>query len=140
MTTRPKPPTHLAFARNLRTAMNQRGLTQAALVERAQVHAPKTHPISRSNVSEYRNGKKMPGPVRLNAIVKALGVEIGDLVPVSASRTRTPLPSHIDEPASHTEIIDQGHGKARLRLDRVIPWEAVPEVMAILNRNPKGPT
>lgn len=125
-----KKPAYITFATNLRNAMNRKGYNQAMLVSRASTYAPKSHPISRSNISEYCGGKKMPGPVRLNAIAKALEVEVHDLVPITAPRTRTALP----HPAGGSfEMIDVGNGQVRMIFDRTMPMMKATEILSVLN-------
>lgn len=109
--------------------MNRKGFTQSELMARANSRAPKTHQLSRSNISEYCNGKKLPGPVRLEAIVKALEVSIEDLLPPTTPRTRVPLAAL----TTNTELIDLGNGQARVTMDRTMPWSTAMEVMQILN-------
>lgn len=125
----PPKPAHIAFATNLRNAMNRKGFTQSELMARANSHAPKTHKLSRSNLSEYCNGKKLPGPIRLDAIAKALDVAIEELVPATMPRTRIPLAAT----QANTELINIGNGQARMTMDRTMPWPKAMEVMSILN-------
>lgn len=134
----PKP-THIAFARNLRNAMDRKGYTQATLMHRANVYASKDRQISRSNISEYCSGKRMPGPARLNAICRALDIEPDDLMPLSyspAARNPRRARSANARPGSvrgRTEVHDMGEGKAHLIIDRLVDWETVTAITKILN-------
>lgn len=123
-------PAYIAFATNLRNAMNRKAFTQSDLVSRANVYAPKTHQLSRSNLSEYCNGKRLPGPVRLEAITRALEVSISDLLPSTTPRTRNALAR--ETPVDMMELFDLGDGRVRMVFDRKIPWPKAMEIQGIL--------
>lgn len=109
------------FAKRLTAALNDHGWNGSELARRAS----KYHEVTRDNISSYCNGKALPGPAKLAAIAKALGVDTPAILPHRRSESSLPAP---------TQMRDLGNGNAHLNIDRVVPMKLALDVLQMLER------
>ena len=107
------------FAKNLWRAMNEKGWNQATLMQRADRYTS----VSRQDINKYCSGVSVPGPTKLAAIGKALGIDGRELLPAHQAANNL----------SPTQLFDLGDGTSRLVIDRVVPSRVAAEVVAMLN-------
>lgn len=131
----PKPVSQLAtremlateFARRLQHIMVQKGWNQSELARRATEQMTSGE-IGRDVISVYIRGKSVPGPERLSALAKALGVERSELMP-SVGITAA---SRVDPPV---DVRDIGEGKVWLRINQAVDWPSALKILEILKGN-----
>lgn len=109
------------FAKRLLNAMSGHGWNGSEVARRAS----KYHEVTRDNVSNYLNGKQLPGPAKLNALAKALGMEIAELLPHRRPESSLPAP---------TQMRDLGNGRAHLNIDRVVPFKLALEILRMIEQ------
>lgn len=129
----------LQFARNLSAALIKKGWSQSELARRASKHFKGTRrlngreidvEITRNNISQYCAAKLFPGPSRLEAISKALGMKPEDLLPKGIE------PRAVDPSA--LQITEAGEGLARVRIDREVPWSVATQIMNLISGETGG--
>lgn len=76
----------LEFAKRLQHALTEKGWSQADLARAVAKHMPSGE-FGRDSISHYVRGLQMPGPVRLKAICKALGITREALIPEGSYAT-----------------------------------------------------
>lgn len=86
----PFDPVSVEFGKRLQHFAAEKGFNQADLAREGSKHLPKGSDLRRDNISLYVRGIQMPGPVRLRALCKALGVTEADLVPNAMSNENAP--------------------------------------------------
>ncbi len=112
----------MEFARRLQRAMVAKGLNQSELARRAAHFAPEEHFI-RDNVSKYMRGKVLPGPVHLNALCKALGIDKHKLLPQELS---------FGSGEETFSVRDRGDGRALLSVSMTVSWAEVLKIREFL--------
>jgi transcriptional regulator with XRE-family HTH domain len=110
------------LAKRILNAMNERGWNGSELARRAS----KYHEVTRDNVSNYLNGKQLPGPAKLNALAKAFGMEATELLPHRRTESSLPAP---------TQMRDMGNGLAHLNLDRVVPFNLALDILRMIEQS-----
>ena len=115
-----------AFAKNLSREMLRKGWNQSDLARAAEVHLPKGEEFGRHLISSYVRGASMPNPVNLNAICKALGKEVEDLVPEGDGVVLDTAPD--------VKIEMLPNCKTRIRLDMELDTDTALQIAAIVNK------
>jgi len=122
----PKSAVLMEFARRLQKGMNAKGWNQSELCRRAsELMPPDGGTVDRALVSKYINSKALPGPVRLEAIAKALDMAPDELLPtrgITAASEKTP----------ELDVRDVGDGRVWLRVNQAVDWAKALKIMAIL--------
>lgn len=119
-------PQAVAFARRLNQLLLAKGWRQSDLVRAAQDHMPEGMMFGRHLVSSYMRGRHMPNRVNIEAMAKALGVPITDLVPEGAAV----VVGHTDRAI---QVTMSTNGMARLKLDMELPSDVALQIMALAN-------
>jgi len=118
----PKEAVRREFGKRLQGAMIDAGWNQSDLARQAG--------FGRDNVSAYIRGISMPGPLHLNAMAKAFGMKVEELLPSKA------MPS-IDQVIPAMDIRDIGKGMAWLRINQAVDWDVALKIMAMLKSDDK---
>lgn len=109
------------FAERLWLAIRCSGLSFREIARRAQVHLPEGMRISDVSVWAYAKGHRFPHRLEhVSAIAAALGLSYSDLMDLSRSADQTPV------------VQDLGDGRARLRLDVVLPSATALAIVDVL--------
>jgi transcriptional regulator with XRE-family HTH domain len=112
------------FGRVLQKRMVDKNWNQSDMAREAARFMPdKT--FQRDNISQYVRGLSLPGPVRLNALARALGCKPTDLLPVRSSET-------IDAVAPPLDARDLGDGTVWLRVNQAVPQSIALQIMQLL--------
>lgn len=127
--TAPKDAITIEFARRLQAEMIRCGFNQSDLARQATLHMPEGKPINRDTISLYINAKNLPGPERLTAIAKALGVEKQDLLPSRGITAK----ANITPPVDVREI---GDGRVWLRVNQAVDWPVALKILEMLKGKP----
>lgn len=90
-TTGPYTPAAVEFGRRLQQYTAEKGWSQADLARAATKFLGKDKVFRRDSLSLYMRGAQMPGPARLHALCRALGIKQEDLIPPDTSDTPPPL-------------------------------------------------
>ncbi len=126
----PRDAVRREFGKRLQQSMTAKGWNQSELARRAAAHMPDGK-LGRDNVSSYVRGLSLPGPIILEALCRALGCVPTDLLPSrgvpSTSVSMPPL-----------DVKDTGEGKAWLRVNQAVEWDAAIKIMAILRGQEGG--
>lgn len=115
------------FGRRLQKRMSEKGYNQSDLAREASKHMPNKK-FGRDNISNYVRGVVFPGPIRLHALAKALGVKPDDLVPEHG------LPS-TDDRAPPYDIRATSDGNVWLRVNQAVSHEVAMKVLALLGQD-----
>lgn len=115
----------LEFGRRLSKLIAARNWNQSDLARHATQHMPGKQAFRRDNVSNYVRGRQIPGPVRLKALCKTLGVTREDLVPPAAVQS-------VDNRAPPLEMRSAGPGRAFLKVNQVVSQELAMQIIALL--------
>ena len=122
------------FARRLHHYMTQRGWTQSDLArevwgERMNSRGYK-EAKGRDRISVFLKGNTMPETTTLEALAKALDVTPEDLCPEQHRKAMA------WEPHAISLTVAPGHtNKARLVIDRIVPFAVGAEIIAILAKH-----
>lgn len=109
------------FAERLWLAIRGSGLSYREIASRASDHLPDGARISDISVWAYATGRRFPHRMEhVSAIAAVLGLSSSDLMDQSRSADQTPI------------VQDLGDGRARLRLDMVLPSETVLAIVDLL--------
>ena len=81
------------FSRRLSAMMSEKGLSNSALARKAFGNLEDGSARGRDNIGMYIHGMSLPQPHRLAKLVKALGCEIEDLMPVQSMPSVGPATS-----------------------------------------------
>lgn len=114
------------FGRRLQQALNDRNWSQADLAR--EVARITGRPMGRDAVSTYINGRSFPTPASLARLCKALGMTREELLPnalINASQDEIPafeMRAAVGQP-----------GRAWVRVNRLMSFEAATEIARILN-------
>lgn len=120
----PKDIVKVEFARRLQKAMLAKGWNQTDLAREADKHMADGE-IRRDNVSQYIRGVVLPGPKRVDALAKALGVPKEDLL-----WTKGLPQAGVNTP--DLDARDLGDGNAWLRINMAVPWDVAVAVLKLL--------
>ena len=108
----------VALAKNLNRLMLARGWRQRDVTLEAQKHMPEGQEFGRRLISSWSRGKHMPSPIFLNAVAKAFGVPITELIPdTDTSRNVGQM-----EPANFS-LAANGGATARGKIDKDLPLD-----------------
>ncbi len=113
------------FGRRIQRIITEKGWNQSELSKQATKFMPGKRPLTRDNVSKYVRGQQIPGPVRMRALCKALGVEPEDLVPIGAVQS-------VDDDAPPLRVDTLADGRVFLRLNQVTDMDIAMKIMALL--------
>lgn len=111
------------FGRRLQHYAAEKGWNQADLAREASKHLPGKK-FRRDNISLYTRGIQRPGPARLKALAKALGVSTSDLLPDD-------LPDANAPPLGIKALSD---GNVMLHINQSVPEKLALEIVAMLSR------
>lgn len=113
------------FGSRLRNLISERGWNQSELARQATLHLPAGEEMRRDSVSVYVRGIALPKPKYLNAIAKALRVEVKELLPDRGLQVP-------DTPAEMmmTKMED---GRVWLQINQAVDFDDALKIMGILN-------
>lgn len=114
------------LVRNLNKQLLKRGWRQTDLAREAARFMPAGKEFGRHLVSSYLTGKNMPNPINLEAMAKALGCEVTDLIPATAVEY-----VGMEPPAMTMSFTTDG--KARVTLDLEMSADKAAKIMSIIN-------
>src|SRR3954447_19041088 len=119
------------FAVWLRQAMRERGISGVTLARRVSEQLPNGH-FAASNISHYLSGRSRPRPAIQQAIEHALAGGStnhagGSSPPAFGVLQRTAVVP--------VQVEDLGDGRARLVVNRRMPWSDVLKVLELLKLN-----
>jgi hypothetical protein len=120
------------FAVWLRQAMRERGISGVTLARRVNEQLPNGH-FAASNISHYLSGRSRPRPALQDAIERALAGSrfTGERPPTDPAGL--PAPTILqDTPVGPVRVEDLGDGRARLVVNRRLPWSDVLKVLELL--------
>lgn len=120
----PFDPISVEFGKRLQHFAAEKGFNQADLAREGSKHLPKGSALRRDNISLYVRGIQMPGPVRLRALCKALGVSEADLVPNAMSTDNAP--------PFAMKPLEQGN--VWLQVNQAVPMQTALEIAAMLSK------
>ncbi len=117
---------HVDFASRLQKMITEKGWNQSELARRASDYMVEGGKIGRDNISGYIRGTTLPGPLKLAAIAKALGVQPEDIlpqrgVPNAGSKTLPPL-----------DMRDLGDGNVWIRVNQAVSRNVGLKIMNLL--------
>jgi transcriptional regulator with XRE-family HTH domain len=133
----PKP--HLArFAARMKQAMNDQGMTQAAVAKAmwGVIRDPRGYevPRNRDRISLYLRGMSQPEPRNLERLAEVLKVPLDELrpgaPPVSDDDRATPR-----RQANRTQLIEVKPGVVLLKVSVLVPMGQALKVMTILEQH-----
>jgi transcriptional regulator with XRE-family HTH domain len=124
-------PQAIQFAKRLKEAMMRKGWTQSELARRSEDYLPSGKSFGRHLASTYMRGLHMPNQVNLEAMSKALGVAIDDLVPEGSATIVGVTDRAINVTMSSS-------GMARLKLDMELPSDIALQIMTLANSARQG--
>ena len=113
----------MQFAKNLKSLMIDRGLSQSELARQATVFLPKGASFGRDLISNYILGRNFASDIHLHAICKVLKVKPEEIDPSRGEGFG------IGEPPA--EVRDTGNG-AWLRVNQAVTWDQALKIMTIL--------
>ena len=116
-----------APAKNMNRLMLARGWRQRDLVNEAQKHMPEGQEFGRRLVGSWSTGKHMPNQMNLNAMAKAFGVPITELVP----NTETSRIVGQMEPANFS-LVANGGATARVKIDMDLPVDLALQIATMI--------
>lgn len=119
-------PVAVEFGKRLTKAIADKGWTQAIFAREATKRLGKT--LRRDNVSLYTRGIQLPGPVRLSAICRTLGVKESDLLIPGAAHNP-------DTPPFAVRPLDGN--KAWLQINQEVDFDLALEIAAMIKRGKK---
>lgn len=122
----PKEAVMAEFGRLLQRLMVEKNWNQSDLARAAAKFMPDKK-FHRDNVSMYVRGQSLPGPVRLNALAKALGTDTQTLLPTRGVE-------HVEERNPPLDARWMGDGNVWLRVNQAVSQEAAMKVLAILGQ------
>lgn len=112
------------FAKNLRSLLIARNMTQSDLARLAGDHLPKGATFGRDLISNYVLGRNFASDMHLNAMCKVLKVKPEDLDPSRGEGFG------VGEPP--TDVRDMGNGRIWLRVNQSTTWEVGLKVLQLL--------
>lgn len=126
----PKDAARVEFARRLQSAMVEKGWNQSELARRAAAFMPDGK-FGRDNVSLYVRGMVFPGPDHAEALAKALGRKVADLIPTRG------MPSAEDR-APPLDVKDLNDGRCWLKINQAVDWPVALQVLELLKGQKGG--
>jgi transcriptional regulator with XRE-family HTH domain len=120
----------VAFAKALNKHLLAKGWSQTELARRAKVFLPKGGTFGRHNISVYCRGVNLPNQVNADAIAKALGVTVSELITEEAGEILGQSPV--------VKLEMQRNSRARLQLDVDLPTDVALQIAALVNGAKEG--
>lgn len=114
------------FAKRLQQFMTDKGWNQSDLARAAAKFMPDKK-FNRDNVSLYVRAQQLPGPLRLRAMAKALGIEENKLVPPGATAS-------VDEDAPPLAMRPLGSGNVWLQINQAVPQDIALKIITLLGQ------
>jgi transcriptional regulator with XRE-family HTH domain len=114
------------FAKRLQHLMTEKGWNQSDMARAAAKFMPDKK-FNRDNISLYVRGSQLPGPVRLKALCRALGVEQDALMPAGAVAT-------VDENSPPLALRPLGNGNDWLQVNQAVPHDVAMQIMVLLGQ------
>lgn len=114
------------FAKRLQHMMTEKGWNQSDMARAAAKFMPDKK-FNRDNISLYVRGSQLPGPVRLKALCKALGVDQDKLLPAGAVAT-------VDEGSPPLALRPLGNGNDWLQVNQAVPHDVAMQIMVLLGQ------
>ncbi|MBO4228001.1 helix-turn-helix domain-containing protein [Bradyrhizobium neotropicale] len=112
------------FAKRLQHLMTEKGWNQSDMARAAAKFMPDKK-FNRDNVSLYVRAQQLPGPVRLRAMCRALGVEESALIPPGAVAT-------VDEGAPPLALRPIDASTVWLQINQAVPQDVAMKIIALL--------
>lgn len=121
------------FARRLHSARIEKGWNQADLA-RAAAKYMADKKFGRDLVGPYERAERLPSPVHLSAMARALGKEPRELLPYQG------VPGSEINRSTAVDVKDVGEGRAWIRINKQVPWDVAMQIMRLLNpeTTPRG--
>lgn len=119
------------FGRRLQAKMIEKGWNQSDFARAASKHMPGKKGLGRDNVSNYVRGLQFPGPVRLTAILKTLGVPREELVPAGAVVS-------VDDKTPPLSFKSTGDGNVWLQVNQAVSMEVAMQIVQLLGTKKEG--
>lgn len=116
-------PATVEFGKRLQHYAAEKGWNQADLAREASKHLSGDKELRRDNISLYTRGIQMPGPARLRALCKVLGVHESDLVPAAVSATQ-------DSPPVAMKPLEGGN--VWLQINQAVSMDMAMDIIAML--------
>jgi transcriptional regulator with XRE-family HTH domain len=113
------------FARRLQAARLEKGFNQSELARRAAKYMVDKK-FGRDLIGPYERALKLPSPVHLSALARALGKTPQELLPyqgVPGSEVNRVVPM---------DLQDIGDGKAWIRINEQVPWETAIKIIELV--------
>jgi transcriptional regulator with XRE-family HTH domain len=108
------------FGRRLQQLLNDRNWTQSDLAREGG--------MGRDAISTYINGRSFPTPASINLLCKALGMTREELLPNALINA-----SQDEIPSFEMRAIAGMPGRAWVRVNRLLSFEAASQIAALLN-------
>jgi len=119
------------FTAWLRQAMREQSLSSVALARLVNEQLPDRH-FAVSNISHYLSGRSRPRPAIQDALKRALASRsIGEQQPTHPADPPVPVILQ-GTPVTPVQVEDLGDGRARLVINRRLPWSDVLKVLNLL--------
>lgn len=115
----------VSLIKNLNELLLKKGWKQSDLAREAQHHMPKGKEFGRHLPSAYLTGKNMPSPMMLDAMAKAFGVQITDIVSESTAEFVGMEPTTV-------RVEMRPSGRARVFIDMEMDTEKAFKIMNII--------
>ncbi len=122
----PSDVVHVDFASRLQKLITEKGWNQSELARRASDHMPEGQKMGRDNVSGYIRGTTLPGPIKLAAIAKALGVQPEDILPQRG------VPNAGSKTLPALDMRDLGDGNVWMRVNQAVTRAIGLKIMNLL--------
>lgn len=114
------------FAKRLQNFMIQKGWNQSDLARAAAKFTPDKK-FNRDNISLYVRARQMPGPIFMQALLKALSVTREELIPHGAVAT-------VDESAPPIAIKPVSSTMSHLQINMVVDTNLGLDIIALVRR------
>lgn len=120
------------FGRRLQAARLEKGWNQAELARAASKHMHDGK-FGRDLIGPYERAERLPSPVHLSSLARALGKMANELLPYQG----VPGSGGSRQAQTGADMKDAGDGDAWIKIHKKVPWAIAVQVMNILN--PEGP-
>lgn len=116
------------FGRRLQAIRLEKGWNQAELARAAAKHVHDGK-FGRDMIGPYERAERLPSPVHLSALARALGKTPGDLLPYQG------VPGGLESRQTQVaaDMKDAGEGQAWIKIHKKVPWAIAVQIMNLLN-------
>lgn len=113
------------FARRVTAARMDKGFNQAELA-RAAAKYMADGKFGRDLIGLYERALRLPSPMHLSAMARALGKDTQELMPYQG------VPGGQDNRFVPVDVKDMGDGQAWVRINEQVPWDVALKVMELV--------